>query len=353
MLSKKMKAAIYRGERSIGLEEVDVPSPEPGYVLLEMRNCGICGSDLHSYLGHWGQSSNASGHEVSGVVAECGGGVTNVHVGDRVCVECFSHCGECRFCKVGDYNLCENLRGASGGGHSGFAEYVIAHSSSLFHFPEDLSFEDGAMIEPLAVSYRAFRRTEADYQDAVLVIGSGTIGLLAVAAAKVSGVRRAMACARYDHQADMAKELGAHNVIRVRDQNVKEEVLKVTDGLGADAVIETTASAGGFSDALSAVRKRGSIVLVGGYHKPLEVHLSRIVGSEIRVTGSSCYGYSGMRKDFEWSMDLISSGKIPVSKLITHRFPLDDVQRAFETAADKKTGSIKVQVYNDTAPRAQ
>ena len=349
MLSKKMKAGIYHGEKSIGIEEVDVPAPEPGYVLLEMKNCGVCGSDLHSYFGRWGQSSNALGHEVSGIVAECGEGVTSVEVGDRVCVECFSHCGKCRFCNVGDYNLCENLRGASGGGHAGFAEYVIAHSSSLLHFPENLSFEGGAMIEPLAVSYRAFRRTQADYQDTVLVIGSGTIGLLAVAAAKVSGVRRAMACARYDHQADMAKELGADNVIRVPDRNVKEDVLEATDGLGADAVIETTASAGGFSDALSSVRKKGTIVLVGGYHKPLEVHLGRIMESEIRVTGSSCYGYSGMRKDFEWSMDLISTKKILVSKLITHRFSLDDIQNAFEIAADKKTGSIKVQVYNDTA----
>ena len=153
-----MKAAIYKGEKSIGIEEVDVPAPAEGYVMLEMRNCGVCGSDLHSYFGEWGQSTKASGHEISGIVVECGEGVKNFKAGDRVCAECFSHCGKCRFCKVGKYNLCENLRGTSGGDHSGFAEYVIAHSSSMFHFPESLSFEQGAMIEPLAVSYRAFRK---------------------------------------------------------------------------------------------------------------------------------------------------------------------------------------------------
>ncbi len=342
-----MKAAIYKGEKAIELESVEKPAPEPGYVLLEMKNCGVCGSDLHSYHGEWGQSSTASGHEVVGIVAECGEGVTNAEVGDRVCAECFSHCGECRFCKTGKYNLCQNLRGASGGGHSGFAEYVLAHSSSLFHLPEGMSFEDGAMIEPLAVSYRAFRRTEADAQDTVLVIGSGTIGLLAVAAAKASGVRRVIASARYDHQAALAAELGADDVIRVPDQNVKEEVLKVMDGTGVDAVVETTASAAGFSDALSVVRKGGSVVLVGGYHKALEINPGRIVGGEIRLTGSSCYGYSGMRKDFEWSADLISSGRVAVSKLITHRFPLDDIKKAFEIAADKKTGSIKVLVHSN------
>ena len=342
-----MKAAIYKGERAIKVEPAEKPVPGPGYVLLEMRNCGVCGSDLHSYFRHWGQSSSkASGHEVSGVVVECGEGVANAKVGDRVCVECFSHCGECRFCMTGKYNSCENRRGTSGGGHSGFAEYVLAHSSSLFHLPEDMSFEDGAMIEPLAVSYRAFRRSEADAQDVLLVIGSGSIGLLAVAAAKASGVRRVIASARYAHQADMAEELGADSVIRMPDQDVKEEVQKATDGLGVDAVVETTASAAGLNDTLSAVRKGGSVVLIGGYHGPLEIHLNRIVGGELRVTGSSCYGYSGIRTDFAWSADLISSGRIPASKLITHRFPLDEAEKAFEIAADKKTGSIKVQIHN-------
>ena len=344
-----MKAAIYKGEKSIEVESVEKPVPGPGYVLLEMKNCGICGSDLHSYFGHWGRpSAHASGHEVSSVVAECGEGVKNVKVGDKVCVECFSHCGECRFCEVGMYNLCKNRRGASGGGHSGYAEYVLAHSSSVIHFPEDMSFEDGVMIEPLAVSYRAFRRSEADAQDALLVIGSGTIGLLAVASAAASGVRQVIAAARYDHQADMAAELGADHVIRVPEQNTREEVMKVTDGAGVDVVIETTASASGFSDTTSAVRRGGSVVLVGGYHKPLDIHLGRVVNDEIRFTGSSCYGYSGMRKDFEWSADLISSGRVPVSKLVTHRFPLDEVGKAFETAADKKTGSIKVLIHSQS-----
>ncbi len=135
--------------------------------------------------------------------------------------------------------------------------------------------------------------------------------------------------------------------VRIQDRGA-EEVLKVIDGTGVDAVVETTASAAGFGDALSAVRKDGSVVLVGGYHKPLEIHPGRIVGGEIRLTGSSCYGYSGMRKDFEWSTDLISSGRVAVSKLVTHRFPLDDIKEAFEIAADKKTGSIKVLIHSKT-----
>ncbi len=342
-----MKAAIYHGEQKIGIEDVDIPEPEPGYVLLQMKNCGICGSDLHSYFGQWGQSNKASGHEISGVVVKCGEGVTSFDEGDKVCAECFSHCGKCRFCETGHYNLCDNLKGASGGNHSGFAEYVVAHSSSLFHFPDSMSFEDGMMIEPLAVSYRAFKRTGADCQDNVLVIGSGTIGLLAVASAKACGVRSVTATYKYDHQAKMAQELGAGKVIQSSSEGIRDEIMKLTDGFGADAIVETTASADGFNQAMSLIRKGGSLVLVGGYHKALEVNIGRIVGSEIQVTGSSCYGYSGMKKDFEWSKELILSSKVPASKIITHRFPLSDVKEAFRVAADKNSGSIKVQVHND------
>jgi L-iditol 2-dehydrogenase len=342
-----MKSAIYHGEKTIGIEDVDIPVPGQGYVLLQMKYCGICGSDLHSYFGQWGQSATASGHEVSGVIVKCGEGVTDFKEGDRVCAECFSHCGKCRYCETGHYNLCNNLRGTSGGDHSGFAEYVIAHSSSLFCFPDSMSFEDGAMIEPLAVSYRAFNRTEADCQDNVLIIGSGTIGLLAVAAAKACGVHSVIATYKYEHQAKIALELGADKVIQAQEENIRDEIMKLTKGFGVDAIIETTASADGFNQAMSVIRKGGSLVLVGGYHKPLEVNLGRIVGSEIQVTGSSCYGYSGMKKDFEWSMDLIISNKVLANKLITHRFPLSDIKEAFKVAADKNSGSIKVMIYSD------
>jgi len=347
MHSETMKAAIFRGERTIELEEVAVPAVEPGYVLLAAHDCGICGSDLHSYFGRWGQPRMASGHEVVGSVVAWGEGVTGMSIGDRVCVEFSSHCGQCRFCLIGQYNHCERRKIASGGSHAGFAEYVVAHASALYHVPKSMSNDDAMMIEPLAVSHRAFHRAQAGYQDTLLVVGSGTIGLLAVATAKAAGVGRVVACARYDCQADLALELGADHVIRGTDQDVNKEVRTLTEGLGADAVIETTASQSGVNDALKTTRNGGTVVLVGGFHKPLEVNLGRIVGGEIYVTGSNCYSYSGMRTDFDWAIELISSGRVLADKLITHRFPLADIGAAFETAADKTTGSVKVQVTLD------
>jgi len=328
-----MKAAIYHGVGDIRIEEVPRPKPATGYVVVEMMRCGICGSDLHSYKGLWEQPSTAHGHEVSGVVAEYGTGVWGVRVGDRVCMEWFSHCGTCQFCRVGAYNLCDSLARTSGTSHAGFADFVVAHQSSVFQIPDAVSFEEAALIEPLSVAYRAVRRSRLDPGGTVHIVGSGTIGLLAAGAARATGAGRIVCRARYDHQAAKARDLGADLVLREQDAgNVGE----------ADAVIETTARPEGVAEALSAVRKGGTIVLVGGFVQSMEIDLKAVVDHELKVIGSFCYGYSGTRRDFESSIELIASGKVAVASLVTHRFPLTEIERAFTTALDKRSQSIKV-----------
>jgi len=334
-----VKAAIFDGLRRMVVREVDKPIPKEECVIIEMKRCGICGSDLHAYFEVWEQPSYASGHEASGTIVECGPAVKGFKAGDRVCMEWFAHCDHCRYCKTGDYNLCDNLQCTSGIGPAGFAEYIVAHTSSLFRIPEGLSFEDAAMVEPLAASCRAFRRSAAGPQDCVLIVGCGTIGLLAVAVSKAAGVSQITAVAKYEHQAELARQLGAHNVLRI-----DSEPMGVP--LAADAVIETTASVSGVRLAVQAVRKAGCLVLVGGFHAPVEVNLRDVVNKEIRVFGSSCYAYNGLKRDFEWSMDLIASGRVPAGRIVTHRFPLADIHQAFEVAADKSTKSIKVQIYS-------
>jgi len=339
-----MKAAIYQNVGKIEIDEVEIPAAKPGYVLLKIKSCGICGSDLHSYFGHWGQGAKASGHEISGVVVELGEGVTEVKVGDRVCVECFSHCGKCLYCRTGAHNLCLNRASSSGGEHSGFAEYGIAHSSSLYILPEGLSFEQGVLVEPLAVSHRTLCQAQVTHRDTVLILGSGTIGLFCLAAAKAIGVRQTIISTKYEHQAQMALQLCADHVIRIKEQNLREQVKQITNNLGADVVIETIASPENFDDALSVARRKGRLVLVGGYHKPLEVNIGQVVGLEATIVGSNCYAYSGIRTDFEASINLIASGKVAAAKLVTHRFPLTEIAEAFIVAADKNSGSIKVLV---------
>jgi L-iditol 2-dehydrogenase len=340
-----MKAALYSGVEQIAIQEVQRLPPPPGHLVLETKQIGVCGSDLHAYFGHWDQSpGRAQGHETCGIVAEVGEGVTGFAVGDRVVVECFSHCGHCVYCQTGQYNHCLARKGISHNMHGGFAEYTTVHHSGLFKIPASMSFEEGALVEPLAVGVRALAQARATYQDRVLVIGGGTIGLLSLAVAKANGVKEAMITVKYPQQAAMARELGAAQVIDINKIDVKEFVQRHTGGLGVDAVIETIGGGGNFDDALAVVRRRGTVVLVAGYYKPLEVSLGRIVWSEAIITGSNCYGYSGMQTDFQTAIDLIASGKVNATRIVTHRFGLDEITKAFAVAADKGSGAVKVHV---------
>jgi 2-desacetyl-2-hydroxyethyl bacteriochlorophyllide A dehydrogenase len=340
-----MKAALYSGVEQIAIHDVERQPPPPGHLVLEMRQAGVCGSDLHAYFGHWPQSpGRAQGHETCGTVAEVGDGVTHFAVGDLVVVECFSHCGHCVYCQTGQYNHCLERKGISHNQHGGFAEYTTVHHSGVFKLPAGMSYEEGALVEPLAVAVRALAQAHATYQDRVVVIGGGTIGLLCLAVAKANGVKEAMISVKYPQQAQMAHALGADQVIDINQVNIKEFVHQQTNGMGVDAVIETVGSGQNFDDALAIVRKRGSVVLVAGYYKPLEVDLGRIVSTEAIITGSNCYGYSGMQTDFQAAIDLIASRKVAATKIVTHRYPLDEIAEAFAVAADKGSGAIKVHV---------
>ena len=341
-----MKAARYTAERQVELVETARPSPEPGWVVIDVKACGVCGSDLHQYRGEWTQLEFAGGHEIAGVVAEVGEAVEGFEVGDRVCAECFSHCGQCRYCVAGLYNLCDRRVFPAGRRPGGFAELSPVHQSALFKLPDDMSLEDGVMVEPLAVSYRAFALTGATHRDTLAVLGSGTIGLLAVASAHAAGVGRVIATAKYPNQAALAGDLGADDVVVANEDGV-EQINRLTDKAGVDAVVETIAAAATFKQACAIARRAGTIALLGGHREPAEVELGPIVGKELCIKGSSCYGRTDMAPDFEWAMQLIASGHVPAAKLVTHRFGLDDIAAAFATADDKTSGAVKVLVVQE------
>lgn len=344
----KMKAAIYRGIEQIHIQEVDRNEPPPGYVLIDNKQTGICGSDLHSYFGHWGQShEHAAGHETCGIVTSLGDGVTEFEIGDKVALECFSHCGECKYCETGQYNLCFNRVWISPNMHGGFAEYTAAHHSGIFKLPQDMSFEKGALVEPLAVSHRAVARSGVNSRDRIAIIGGGTIGQFCLADAIAAGVKETLITVKYSQQVHLAESLGADHVVDINRTDVSEYVKDITSGIGFDAVIETVGGSENFNTATTIVRKQGTVVLVAGYYKPLEVNLSSIVWSEASITGSNCYGYSGMETDFEAAIELINTGKVDATKLVTHNYPLEEIQEAFRISADKSSGAIKVHVSQE------
>ena len=337
--------ALYAGERRVEVKEVQIESPPDGYVLMETHCSGICGSDLHSYRGEWEQGEEfASGHEASGEIMEVGRGVERFREGDRVTFECFSHCGSCHFCRIGEYNHCLNLSWTSQVGHGGFARYSTVHESSLFKLPDEMSYEEGALVEPLAVGYRAIARSGAKYSDRLAIIGGGTIGLCCLFAAIAAGVKETLIAVKYDHQRKMAAEIGADCIVQVGNEDLEDSVKRITDGRGMDAVIETVGIEGGFDTALTIVRRQGAVVLLGGYFQSQQADLGKIVSSEALITGSNCYGMSGMAADFESSIDLIRTGMVDVKKLVTHRFPLEKIADAFDVAERKESGSIKVHI---------
>jgi threonine dehydrogenase-like Zn-dependent dehydrogenase len=178
----------------------------------------------------------------------------------------------------------------------------------------------------------------------MFILGAGTIGLFCLAVAKVIGVREVIISAKYEHQAKMAEKLDADYIIRVPTQDVENEIKTVskTKNEKVDVVIDTIATEQTFNDALSIVRKAGTVCLVGGYTKPLNASLRPIVSKELHVLGSACYSYSGIKKDFDAVIDIMATKKIDVIPLITHRFPLTEIEEAFKIAADKISGSIKV-----------
>jgi len=337
-----MKAVLYNEQGGVHVETVAVPSPAEGEVLVRVNAVGICGSDLHAYRGRWGRPKHAPGHELVGEVVQVGPGVTGFAPGQRVCAECFSHCGECRYCRAGLYNLCQKREYVSSKHHGGMAEFCVLHHSSLFRVPDTFTDEQGALVEPLAVAWRAWCQADAKPGDTVAVIGAGTIGLLAAACAKAGGAARTFIFARYEHQAHAARQMGIDAPAVSSSEHFAEAVLTATQNLGADAVVETTASADGFALAAGVARPAGSISLVGGYSGALSIDLGPVVGKELRLRGSCCYGISGMRADFASAIALIESGAVDPSLLVTHRYALAEADRAFAAAADKSSGAVKV-----------
>ncbi len=340
------RGAFFAGPESLEIRESPLPPLGQEDVLLRVAACGVCGSDLHQFLGRWPQPDVVAGHEVGGTVEEMGSDVTGLQLGDTVTVEPIIRCGQCRYCLTGHYLLCVEGKFVSVNTDGGFAEYMVVPAYCCHKLPSDVDPELGAFGEPLSVGLHAVRRAAPTGADAVLVLGAGTIGLLAAAAAKALGAGKVLITAKHEHQAEVARRLGADEVLNP-GEDLPDRLREVCPE-GADVVIETVGTVGGvIEQALEMTRKLGTVVMVGGITDPSEIHLGPIIHKELTVLGSPCYGQLGVKKDFEIAADLIASRNIDVSQLISGRYALDDIQPAFLAAADKQAGALKVLVKPD------
>ena len=343
-----MHAAIQTGIRTIEMRELPQPERPEGWALIRPLAAGICGSDLHPYHGRAEAQALPEGHEVGGEIVDLPAGYAGpAKVGDLVAVDtiCLGvACGTCAFCRAGQPFHCPARQNAPRTGGA-FAELLTRQTAGLFPLPPGMTAEQGALVEPLAVGVHAIRWARMAEGASVAIIGAGTIGLMTLLAARALGAGTIHVLARHEHQATLASALGATTVVRAEGAEAIAAVREFTGGLGADLVVETVGGQGDTVDlAWELARVQGTVVVLGIFPDRVPVNLLRPVVREIWATFPICYGTIDGRHDFDVAIEMIAAGRAPVERLVTHRFPLDAAPEGFRVAADKGTGSVKVQL---------
>jgi len=350
-----LKAALLKGPGEVVLEEVPIPKISAGDVLVEVKWCGICGSDVASYRSNeLIQPGTYLGHEFSGVLAEVGGDVKGWKVGDKVVINENYECGECYACVHGYSSACPHCLEEQIGGQPGienagaFAKYVrVRHPEyRLYRIPDGVSFEEAALTEPLAVSLHAIRMSMFKPRDEVMILGCGMTGLGTIAQLRNAGAGLIVATiGKNKKRGEVALKLGADYVYSVYDTpDLREKVFELTDGQGMDLVFECSGMPAAFKSAPSFLRPRGQVILVGIMtHEVPIVPLDYVLG-EFNLQGTFCYCH----EEFPMVMELLKRNVLPVSEIISSRIKLSDIVTAgFEVLITPGNDRIKVLVQPD------
>jgi (R,R)-butanediol dehydrogenase / meso-butanediol dehydrogenase / diacetyl reductase len=341
-----MRGVRCRGPQDLVVDGMARPTPGPEDVVVAVRSCGICGSDLHWWHGEMMLPRECPGHEIAGEVVEVGGAVTTLRAGDRVALEGVASCGTCRWCQAGTYNYCRGIGYLGMTIPGGFADFVRLPARHCFPVPAGIDFPTAALSEPLGVAVHGVRIGQLSLGQRVLVLGAGTIGLAAVVAARAGGAGEVLVTARRPQQRAAALALGADRVLDDADVEGLREAVHESP---VDLVVETV---GGAADTLTtaaeACQPGGIISVLGVFTQSVAFPALYVIGKELRVQGSIVYNRVGSRADFEIVQDILArDGRRIGETLVTHRFRLDDIATAFRTAADKTSGSIKVTITGE------
>jgi L-iditol 2-dehydrogenase len=344
-----MRAAVTHAWNDIQVEQVPVPELEPGEVLVRVGACGICGTDLKIvsgvYKGSWPPALPfIQGHEWGGTVAALGEGVSGLQIGDRVAAENHKGCGACPMCRLGRYNLCEVARTKGKAyklyGHSAqgaFSEYAARPAALLHKVPDNVTFAESTIINQGALGLHGVRRCRIDPGDTVAVIGPGLVGMITLQLAQALGATRVIVVGR-GPRLDLARELGADDVIDYTAGDTAEAIRDLTGGRGVDCAFECAGTPASVVAAVNCVRRGGRVGLIGMTgHKPVELDTDRLALDEIDVFGvrSSPNAYPELIK-------LIAAGKIDVQKLVSRTYPLEKISEAFEAFRNREGGAIRM-----------
>jgi L-iditol 2-dehydrogenase len=339
-----LKALLY--SEPYTLQYTDAPDPDVAddHVLIRVKACGICGSDVQGHTGKTGRRLPPliMGHEAAGIVERTGKNVTDFASGDRVCFDSTVYCNQCPACKQGFLNRCvkRQVLGVSVPEfkrHGAFAEFVAVPHWIVAKLPDDMTFVQAALLEPASIGAHAANRPQITDSDTVVVIGAGTIGLFILQAAKLRGAKTTIACDINDFRLDLAKQVGADQCVNPRQGDLLKEVKSRTDDRGADVTFEAVGFAETFHQAISITKTGGTLVAVGNLTKAMEFNLQELVSRELTFTGS--YASAG---EFKTCIDLIASGRINVAPLVSEVLPLQEGPAAFARLLKAEENLLKI-----------
>jgi L-iditol 2-dehydrogenase len=322
-------------------EKTKIPLLGEKEVLIKVKICGVCGSDVHSYKGKhpFVHPPIVLGHEFSGVIHQIGTRVNSFSPGDRVIVEPNIVCGKCYNCLHGRYNICTNLKVVGCVGYDGaFAEYVAVSEKKVLRLPGNISFEKAALVEPVAVAVHAVRKAKQKINDVVVILGAGTIGLLVMQVAKLAGAGKVIVTDVLDYRLKKAGELGADRLVNPASQDLIKIIQEKYGRNEVDLIYDCVGIEETISQAIQIARKGIRIMVIGVPEERIEVDLSLIQDRELEIVGSLMY----VREDFKAAIDFIQKERLKVKPLVTHHFKLKDVDKAFHLITEGKKEVLKV-----------
>lgn len=338
-----MKAAVYHGPGDLRVEEVPVRKLKDNEVKIQVKYCGICGTDIHIFHGDGGccdvTPPLVPGHEFSGVVAEVGAGVKAVKVGDRVTGDPNDMCGECYFCKNGMQHFCKNNIGIGTTVDGGFAEYVIMREKQAYKVSDELSFIEAAMAEPISCCLHGIDLCNIKAGDTVLVMGGGPIGMIMMQLAKNAGASKVIMSEPVEEKREQALKLGATKTIDPLHEDVEDVLAEYCENV--NVVIECVGNVHTQADAVRFAGK-GATIMYFGLSAPEEsfpIRPDDIFKKELHITSSYINPYS-----FERAIQILESGTVELESLITNVVPLDDIADVFTKPEYRRTGKVMIQI---------